>query len=178
MSRIPSTSNHKPVVCSIHPKITGKSRYGVKLAQKCWVPVETTVEHFVSMLTDEGKAFAARFHGGARKNDNFLGTTVFALDFDGKYSLDEGLADPFILDNAAFFYTTLSHRLGIEDRFRVGFVADREVTDADEYREVIGGLLERYPQADQVCKDPARFFYGCRDAAVVRTFPNLYRLRS
>jgi len=147
----------------------------VKLAKDSWEPCELSLDDFVHKVTKRGSAFAAQFKDGIRRNDNYLQTSVFALDFDGKLRLAYALAHPFILSQAAFVYNTPSHIPGVEDRFRVVFVTEEPVTDSLRYREIINGLLDRFPHADQTCKDPARFFYGNKDASVVRAYGNYYQ---
>jgi phage/plasmid-associated DNA primase len=107
-----------------------------------------------------GRAFSAQLKG-PRKTENFLATGFAGLDFDHDFTLEEALDNAFIQQNACLIYTTPSHRQeGNGDRFRVIFELAEALYNADAYRHLILGLLEKFKQADPSAKDPARIWYG------------------
>ena len=99
---------------------------------------------------------------GYRKNSHFVSAQTLELDFDQgdeTSSIPYLLTDPFIVEHAAFLYSTLSST-STAPKSRVIFVLDKPYFDADSYRRARLALLYRYPESDQSIKDVARFLYG------------------
>ncbi|RVT65298.1 hypothetical protein [Niallia taxi] len=130
-------------------------------------PVEIDALKLAEEVT-KGKTFIpATFKstGGSikRSKANWESQQVIALDFDKGLTLDEAKNDEFFKQNAAFLYTTLSHKMS-HHKFRIVFVLDNPLTQYKDYEFIIGNLLERYPTADQACRDGSRLFFGGREA--------------
>lgn len=111
------------------------------------------------MLPDiicSGWAITAQ-HRNFRKASNFVKAQHIGLDFDGCGLLD--IVDDFILDNAYMIHTTPSHTEE-EPHYRVIFLLTTPVSYSALYSDMSSAITERYPNADQVCRDPARLFFG------------------
>lgn len=98
-----------------------------------------------------------------RENKNFVGSDIVALDFDNGMAIEE--AAQVFNEYEHIIGPSRSHRKSkdgvIADRFRVILFLDRTVTDFKEYRQTVYDLMQKYPDADPACKDPARMFYPC-----------------
>jgi hypothetical protein len=96
-----------------------------------------------------------------RCRENFLSAQHLALDFDDR-GFDDLLAEPFIMDHAAFLYTTASHTPAAP-RSRAIFILDRAIGDAEEYATFAAALARHFRDADPSCTDPARAFFGAQE---------------
>ncbi|PRT36258.1 hypothetical protein [Bacillus wiedmannii] len=129
--------------------------------------INSVIDINVEKLADElgkGKSFVpAKFKyvkGEKRRAiQNWESQQVIALDFDEGLTLEEALNESYFKENAAFVYTTFSHTEE-NHKFRVVFVLDETVTQYRHFKCIINELLERYPYADQACKDGSRLFFG------------------
>ncbi|WP_280157472.1 hypothetical protein P5616_010600 [Priestia aryabhattai] len=130
-------------------------------------PTDISAEKLAEEVT-KGKTFIpATFKsiGGniKRSKANWESQQVIALDFDEGLTLDEAKNDEFFKKNAAFLYTTLSHKMS-HHKFRIVFVLDKPLTQYKDFEFVIGNLFEQYPSADKACRDGSRLFFGGREA--------------
>jgi len=105
-----------------------------------------------------GYAFSYQFKDDYRKADNFICSDIIAADIDDGVTLDEALADEFIINNACLIYTSASHTPE-NHRFRIVFQLAYTITDKEKLRIVQRGLVRKYA-ADKAATDPARQFYG------------------
>ena len=102
---------------------------------------------------------------GRRLQENFLGADWAVLDYDtGELSLDEAIRK--YCDMVHIIGTTKSH--GVEkggrvaDRFRVLLKWAAPITDLRVFRYNMWKLLKQLDEADQQCRDAARFYYPCK----------------
>jgi hypothetical protein len=87
----------------------------------------------------------------------------------------EGLqADPFIADYAAIIRETVSSTPD-KPRSRVLFILDQPITDSEQYRIAAEALIHKYGASDEHRKDPARLFFGRKNAHHVALGNILYR---
>ncbi|PGW34943.1 hypothetical protein COE04_13935 [Bacillus cereus] len=126
-------------------------------------PVDVDVRQLAAEIA-KGKSFTpATFKqvNGVikRSNVNWASQQVIALDFDEGLTLDEAMVDDFFKENAAFLYTTFSHKEE-HHKFRVVFVLDEPLTYYKDFERIIANLFERYPYADKACRDGSRLFFG------------------
>lgn len=124
-------------------------------------------------LTWVGATFGKPFDESA-----FIQQQLFALDFDNSTVDGDGGKRPLRAGEAGYLapldavsrleelgivpmclYFTKSATLE-NPRYRVVIDAGKPVTDLVTARNIIGGLLDRFPEADQSCKDVGRRFYG------------------
>lgn len=110
------------------------------------------------------------------KADIFEQQQIFMLDFDNKqisgYSIMDAYNDDFIKNNACFIYKTFSHDDKKFDRFRVVFMLDKPIKNAEESSKIYKVLLNRYRDADPACKNPNRLFFGSKEPVITLDFNN------
>lgn len=107
---------------------------------------------------------------GHRISWHFVSSQILALDFDyGNLSLDDLLADPFIMTYATFIYSTISSEPD-NRKWRVVFILEEPITEAVVYCQAQTALLARFAASDQSIKDPARFLYGSNPETCVTHF--------
>lgn len=132
------------------------------------------VEITISELANEvlsGKAIIPAVIDGKIEDINFKEQQLFALDIDyigtSLRDLKAKLADyPY-----AMIYTSFSHTEAVP-KYRVLFVADRVITDAQEARQITAALMDVAGCADDKCVDVSRVFYAGRSVIEIhdRTF--------
>lgn len=159
------------------PKLDGllfeiaiNQNYAGKLADDAttaeWARFNDAFENRYSTVRDmiaeiqAGHAFTSPCDG-RRKAENWSSSQHLATDHDGVgAAFGDLLQDEFILENAAFVYSTPSHSED-EPRSRVVYILEEAITDLERYslaQLAIHWKFEGY--ADRACKDPARLFYG------------------
>jgi hypothetical protein len=154
-------SNTVRVLLSLNRAIVDKNIGGNKLHfSSGWEPHNLALAEMAEAI-DAGFAFAPQFKDGKRLGVNFEATGFIAIDSDGTLSLEQALADPFIEQYAALWYTTASHGEDELDRFRIVFVTEAPIIKADCYRAALLGLAKRFG-TDHKIADGARCFYGSR----------------
>lgn len=117
---------------------------------------------FTSLLCN-GHAFTT-WHDAWRKSENYIIGQHIGVDFDTEdkqSSIDYLLKDPFIGKYASVLYTTPSHTIDAP-RARVVFLLDTPIHQPKNYVLAVSSLLWLFGTADQMCKDPCRFFYGAQ----------------
>lgn len=98
---------------------------------------------------------------GKRQNENWIEQSVFAIDFDkGKIEIDAVIDR---LTNLNIFpqlwYETMSSTNTLR-KFRVVIFLDEPIKYNHEREKISLALLKLFPEADQTCKDPSRYFLG------------------
>jgi hypothetical protein len=102
-----------------------------------------------------------------RKAENYSLGQHIGLDFDTedkRSTFKYLLSDPFISRYGSIIYTTPSHTPD-KPRARVLFMLDEPIHQAKNYALAATALLWIFGSADRQCKDPVRFFYGCKPGA-------------
>lgn len=128
------------------------------------------VEITMSELANEilsGKAIIPAVLEGRIEDSNFKEQQLFALDIDyigtNLKDLKAKLADyPYSL-----IYTSFSHTEAVP-RYRVIFIADRVITDAQEARQITAALMEVAGCSDDKCIDVSRVFYAGRSIVEIQ----------
>jgi len=96
------------------------------------------------------------WRGDARAGLNFESAGALVLDFDGGFTLEQ--AKVRFMGVACYILLTKSHTEE-NHRFRVVLPLSEVITDRNQYLYNIARLLESNPEADQSCRDAARFWY-------------------
>jgi len=136
-----------------------------KLLGKGWFNHEITVRDLMGHVAN-GHPFGPQWSAGKRDKNHFIGTDLLVADMDkGVMTIDEAMASPFVRDNATVIYTTPRHTPE-EHRFRIVFVLDRRICDADSYSALYSSLKREIP-TDPQTGTGATFFYGCRDTEMI-----------
>lgn len=124
-----------------------------------WCSTDTSQKSF---CPDAGKPGHCGRPVGYRIGHHFKSAQHLALDDDsGNLSIDDLLADLFIAEFCSSIYPTISWKPDYR-KWRVLFILDEAITDAQVYRRAATALLDRYKTTDQQVKDPARLFFGMR----------------
>ena len=109
---------------------------------------------------------------GTPSNDNWTCQSIFALDFDdGELSIDEVYIrlHSYQIKPQLWYETFSSSETLI--KFRVVLFLDYPVTNPKIHKLISSGLLKLFPEADQSCKDQARYYFGGSAATVTSYFP-------
>ena len=149
--------------CSINDKIINKDIDALRRHNSNFQETELNISELLEGI-NQGKAFSPIvFKDNTRTGENFTSTQLLVLDFD-KSNLEETLGHEYIKSHASAYYTTPSHRVdGNGDKFRIIFQLPETIIDREMYKSCMVNLLERFPEADQACKDTARVFYGSKN---------------
>jgi hypothetical protein len=110
-----------------------------------------------------------KFRKGYRHTSCFVSANWIGLDFDEGPSLTE--MTKVFCDVRHVIGTTKSHQIpkGSSpacDRFRILLQLPLTITDYLEYREIMRYYVSEY-DADQRCKDAARFFWPCKEVTSI-----------
>ena len=137
------------------------------------IATKTNVQELTRFLNN-GQTFApAIFKDNIRKNDAFISTQVFALDFDDNQEPRDKIklfAEYGIKVNIV--YSSFSHTEE-HKKFRLVFIIDTIITDRKTRDKIQLALMDIAVDADPACKDVARMFYGTnKKATAITVIPN------
>ena len=109
---------------------------------------------------------------GTPSNDNWSSQSIFALDFDdGELSIKEVYNRLHLYEiKLQLWYETFSSCETLF-KFRVVLFLDYPVTNPKIHKLISLGLLKLFPEADQSCKDQARYYFGGSAATVTSYSP-------
>lgn len=109
---------------------------------------------------------------GSVNNENWSSQSIFALDFDNGDITIERVYEIFNTYNIIpqLWYYTLSDSESLR-KFRVVLFLDSPISDVRIHKIITEGLLSLFPQADEKCKNPARFFLGGKQSFITNTEP-------
>lgn len=124
-----------------------------------WQPFIGTLQEAFNIFTVQGRAFSSELKSSIRRDTEFVSRQLFAIDIDKGMTVAELLKNEAYLDYGAGYYTTANHTEE-ENRFRVLFVTEEPITDAEEARLLFRSLLTDWDVADKSCKEASRIFYG------------------
>jgi hypothetical protein len=116
---------------------------------------------------NEGKTFVPSvFQNNIRKNDAFISTQVFALDFDDNQDPTEKikLFSEYGIRTNIMYYTFSS--TDEYKKFRLVFVIDTPITDRKTREKIQLAFMGIAKDSDAACKDAARMFLGCNKTAI------------
>ena len=109
---------------------------------------------------------------GTPSNDNWSSQSIFALDFDGgELSIEEVYHRLHSYEiKPQLWYETFSSSETLF-KYRVVLFLDHPVTNPKIHKLISLGLLKLFPEADQSCKDQARYYFGGSAATVTSYSP-------
>jgi hypothetical protein len=123
-----------------------------------------------AMARFQGNYSATAFRDGYRDGEHALqGQELIILDFDDRYSIDEGMVD--FADFIGLIATTRNHMKEkhgvIAERFRVILPTERPVMlEREAFKLMMAEVMACYKHADKSCKNIDRMYYGYPDAEV------------
>lgn len=146
-------------------------------AKNCWY-----INHGTAENEEQFKRFVAfdhvfyDFKDDYRSVNNFLGTSVAALDCDNDHSEDEDewitfkKFTEYFPDVRFIVYTSRNHMKWKDSksprpRFHILFPIER-ITSADEYKALLKRLQKHLPVFDERALDAGRFYFGNKEAEV------------
>jgi hypothetical protein len=145
---------------SINPHIRGKPPKDAKVNLGFnWTNIDADWADIFDLITVDGLATSAELSTDNRKEANFVSRQLLMVDIDSGMTIPELLDNAFYNEYGAGFYATPSFTPELH-KFRICFVLQTPITDAEKLRLVNRGLLQVFAQADEACKDPTRLFYG------------------
>lgn len=148
-----------PISFSIHSQIGKATKPQTYALGDGWKPFTGTLQEVFDIITVQGRAFSSLLKGSHRCDTEFLSRQLFAVDIDKGMTVAELLKNDAYLDYGAGYYTTARHTEEA-NRFRVLFVTEEPITDAEEARLLFRSLLTDWDAADKSCKEASRIFYG------------------
>ena len=110
--------------------------------------------------------------GGSIKNINWQQQSIIALDFDKGLIPVEKVIEKLKKEELPpqLWYSSLSDTPEL-NKFRVVILLDNPIKTINHYDIIIQGLLNMFPEADQSCKNPSRFFLGGKKVFMLDTEP-------
>ena len=127
-------------------------------------PTEVSLTELVTHIVDGGAFTMGAFKGNHRIESEFVSSQLLGLDLDDCPLTIDDLEDryPIIQDSAFLMYPSPSSTIE-KPKTRVLFVLTEPVENGGHWRALQTALIEHFEELkpDTVCKDPARFFYGC-----------------
>lgn len=155
-----------PIRASINKRLINKNETNDTNAMAYGFEAVTfTVDQLIEHIK-QGHAYCAEVAGGHRTTANFVATNVISVDIDEGMTLEEVVDHPLVSSAASFIYTTCSHT-SEHHRYRIVFLVDYLITNADEARALTRALSIRL-SGDRRAVDPARLFYGNTEAQFIR----------
>lgn len=131
-------------------------------------PAEVSLTQLVTHIVNGGAFTMGEFKSNHRKESEFVSSQLLALDLDDCPMTIDDLEGryPIIQDSAFLMYPSPSSTIE-QPKTRVLFVLTEPVEDGNRWRALQTALIEHFDELkpDTVCKDPARFFYGCHTMA-------------
>lgn len=95
-----------------------------------------------------------------RRNDDFMSTDFVVLDIDGGLTLADAEKR---CDELKFCYLMLPTPSYTDElqKYRIIIPLLEPITNRETFDSTLNWFLDKFPEADQKCKDYARFFFGC-----------------
>lgn len=155
--------------CSTRPGVMGKlpadqtHRLG-----KGWTNIELEIEDLFKLLSTDGYPLGPSLieegnSNGTRESKTFASHQVVLVDIDEGLRVEEVLVDEFYRSYAAGYYITPTYSEKLH-KFRIIFILEEPITNADEMRNLYIGLIRIFG-GDEACIDASRLFYGTKNAA-------------
>ena len=120
-----------------------------------------------------GNTFCPAVLKGGTKNENWVKQELVAIDIDNEDTSTDILTIEQAISllkehniNPIGYYNTFNHTAS-KPKFRLLFLLDRTITEADKMKFILETLISFIPQADKSCKDLSRLFYGTNKQAVI-----------
>ena len=135
--------------------------------------IDVTIDQFSNVVAPPNSfTWSPGIFNGTPSNDNWTCQSIFALDFDdGELSIKEVYHRLHLYEiKPQIWYETFSSSETLI-KFRVVLFLDYPVTNPKIHKLISLGLLKLFPEADQSCKDQARYYFGGSLATVTSHSP-------
>jgi hypothetical protein len=109
---------------------------------------------------------------GMASNENWLSSTVFALDFDKSPESPEQVIKKLTTAEVppTMWYTTFSHTQA-KPRYRLVFFVDEPVSDPIHRQIISDGLLSMVSDPDTTCSNAGRIYFGGIESHILNQNP-------
>lgn len=124
-----------------------------------WINDDLPWPAVFELITEDGYATSAYLTNDHRAEANFVSRQLLMVDIDEGMTIPELFLDSFYEDYGAGFYATASYTHE-NPKFRIMFIAENAIIDAQTYKKITRSLMRIYNHADPACKDAARLFFG------------------
>ena len=135
--------------------------------------IDVTIDQLCNIVAPPNSfTWSPGIFNGTPSNDNWSSQSIFALDFDdGELSIKEVYNRLHLYEiKLQLWYETFSSCETLF-KFRVVLFLDYPVTNPKIHKLISLGLLKLFPEADQTCKDQARYYFGGSAATVTSYSP-------
>jgi hypothetical protein len=132
-----------------------------------------TINHFSQIVSAPNSlSWSGGLFQGTRSNKTWDKQSVFALDFDkGTLTMEEIYAKlKELVIVPQLWYTSFSDSPTLR-KFRVVIFLDSPIIDKSIHKLIYDSLFSLFPEADKVCKDASRYFFGGRECKIVHEDP-------
>lgn len=128
-----------------------------------WQNIEISPTDLFELLTVQGFPICCQLNENYRKGTNFISHSVAMVDIDNGMIIDQLRESEFYNNYGYGYYTTPSHT---EDanRFRLIFILENDITNADSMKFLYSALIKIFTSSDKSCKESVRFFNGTINA--------------
>ena len=145
----------------------------VKRLNKTIKATEVDITSLAEALAKGQTITPCYFTNDKRDNNHFLGTSVFALDFDDNQNPEDklGILKQYGIHTNIYYPTfsdTPQHR-----KFRLVIVFDEVISNKKIRDKIQLALMEIVKDSDKACKDAARIFYGSNTSEIIEPKPNV-----
>jgi len=124
-----------------------------------WMNIDLPYTDIFELITVDGLATTSELTTDHRCDANFVSRQLFMVDIDNGMTIQELFNNDFYNEFGCGFYTTKRHT-DENHRFRIMFMTENAITDVDQCKKIIRGLLTMFESADTSCKDASRIYYG------------------
>lgn len=158
-----------PTALTEKPEWSIRSHINKRLNKK----TDVTIDQLSNIVAPPNSfTWSPGIFNGTPSNANWSSQSIFALDFDdGELSIDEvyNRLHSYEIKPQLWYETFSSSETLI--KFRVVLFLDYPVTNPKIHKLISSGLLKLFPEADQSCKDQARYYFGGSVATVTSHSP-------
>jgi hypothetical protein len=144
-----------------------------RISNNIVVQTGLTITEFSSMLVPPySYTWFGGTLGGSIKNVNWQQQSIIALDFDKGLIPIEKVIEKLKKEELPpqLWYSSLSDTPELR-KFRVVLLLDNPIKSIKHFDIIIQGLLSMFPEADQSCKNPSRFFLGGKNVTILDAEP-------
>lgn len=143
-----------------HPTTSDeKRREATKCLEGKTIKIKSEEDLF-KILTEN--AWSPSVFNGNRHSDNFSHADFMALDVDEGLTLLDASNQCKKLDLSCLIAPSPSYKAGIYEKFRMVFPLSQRISSTRTFSATWDFLKEKFPAADPLCKDAARFYFGSK----------------
>ena len=159
---------------TIKEKPSKSDQVGIaKISKGIQLVVEDTIDEIAKYITYPfSYTWYPSKRNGALNNTNWIGQSIFALDFDdGLISVEDALERLHDLHiYPQLWYTTLRSSEALL-KFRIVMFLDQPITSLQHHKNIHNAFFRIFKEADKACSNASRFYFGGQVATVLHYEP-------